>query len=87
LYPVADRRGISMNNPPRPVYKTGVELPDFPLDKARPQYAAAIDAQIDCNNASADFVKKKLHSQHALIPEKVEYGDGRADCAAYQLQF
>jgi len=35
---------------------------DFSLDKAMPQFAAAIEAQIDCDDASGDFIKEKLHS-------------------------
>jgi hypothetical protein len=34
----------------------------FSLDKAMPHVAAAIEAQIDCDDAGDDFVKEKLHS-------------------------
>ena len=66
-YPVPDRRGISMNNHLRPVYeqpiyKIIIEIRDFSSDKAIPQFAAAIDAQIDRDDASDDFVKEKLHA-------------------------
>jgi hypothetical protein len=67
LYPVLDRRGISTNRPIRPVYeqriyKIIIEVRDFSLDKAMPQLAAAIDTQIDRDDASDDFIKEKLHS-------------------------
>jgi hypothetical protein len=39
-----------------------IEVRDFSLDKAIPQFAAAIEAQIDCDDASDDFIKEKLHS-------------------------
>jgi hypothetical protein len=62
-YPVPDRRGISMNNIMRPpVQKIRVDVLDFSLDKAMAQFAAAIDAQIDRDDASDDFIKEKLHS-------------------------
>jgi hypothetical protein len=65
LYPVPDRRGISVSDPIRPVRP--VEKPvekinmvvvvlDFSFDKAMPQFAAAIDAQIDRDDASDDFI-------------------------------
>jgi hypothetical protein len=54
-----------MNNPIRPVQKPvqpiRTEVRDFSLDKAMPEIAAAIDAQIDCDDASDDFIKEKLH--------------------------
>jgi hypothetical protein len=62
LYPVPDRRGISMRNPIRPVQKIIIEVGDFSLDKAAPQFAAAIEAQIDGDDASDDFIKKKPHA-------------------------
>jgi hypothetical protein len=37
----------------------GMEGPDFSLDKAMPQCAAAIDAQIDCDDSRDDFKKEK----------------------------
>jgi hypothetical protein len=40
----------------------GMEGPDFSLDKAMPQCAAAIDAQIDCDDSRDDFKKEKPHS-------------------------
>jgi hypothetical protein len=66
-YPVPDRRGISINNHLRPVYEQpiyqiSIEVRDFSLDKAIPQCAAVIDAQIDRDDASDDFIKEKLHS-------------------------
>jgi hypothetical protein len=70
LYPVPDRRSVSMNDAKRRVQKRAqnridnvtAEDPDFPLDKAAPQLAIAIDAQIDGDDASENFIKKKLHS-------------------------
>jgi len=62
LYPVPDRRGISISNPIRPVQKIIVEIRDFSLDKATPQFAAAIEAQIDGDDASDDFIKEKPHA-------------------------
>jgi hypothetical protein len=68
LYPVLDRRGIPMSDPIRPVEKQPVQkvttsvVRDFSLDEALPQSAAAIDAQIDRDDASDDFIKEKLHT-------------------------
>jgi hypothetical protein len=69
LHPVPDRRGISVSNPIRirppaqkKVQKIRIEVRDFSLDKAQPQFAAAIEAQIDCDDTSDDFIKEKLHS-------------------------
>jgi hypothetical protein len=62
LYPVPDRRGISVSNPIRPVQNITIEVRDFSLDKAMPQFAAAIDAQIDRDDASDDFINEKLHA-------------------------
>ena len=64
-YPVRDRRGISMNDQTRrfskrvqnPVDRIGVERLDFPLGKAEPDFADGIDAQIDRDDASDDFIK------------------------------
>ena len=58
---------ISMSNNSRPVYehpiyKIIIEKRDFSLNKAIPQFAAAIDAQIDGDDASDDFIKEELHS-------------------------
>jgi hypothetical protein len=39
-----------------------VEVRDFSLGKAIPQFATAIEAQIDCDDASDDFIKEKPHS-------------------------
>src|SRR5215510_14618232 len=46
----------------QPIYKIIIEVRNLSLDKAIPQFAAAIDTQIDCDDASDDFIKKKLHS-------------------------
>jgi len=46
----------------QPIYKIIIEVRHLSLDKAIPQFAAAIDAQIDCDDASDDFIKEKLHS-------------------------
>jgi hypothetical protein len=68
LYPVPDRGGISMRNPARrvenqPVEKTTVDVVhDFSLDEAIPYFAVAIDAQIDRDDASDNFIKEKLHA-------------------------
>jgi hypothetical protein len=68
LYPVLDRRGIPMSEPIRPVEKQPVQnvatgvVRDFSLDEALPQSAAAIDAQIDRDDASDDFIKEKPHA-------------------------
>ena len=51
-----------MNNIMRPVQKVGIEVRDFSLDQAMPQLAAAIEEQIDCDEASDDLIKEKLHS-------------------------
>jgi hypothetical protein len=48
----------------QPIYKIIIEVRDLSLDKAMPQFAAAIDAQIDCDDASDDFIKEKLHSKN-----------------------
>ncbi|MGY8677462.1 hypothetical protein Q2941_06560 [Bradyrhizobium sp. UFLA05-153] len=71
--PVLDRSGISMNNPLRQACKTVYNhvqntstmraSRDLSLDKARPHCAEAIDAKIDCDDASDDFIKKELHSK------------------------
>jgi hypothetical protein len=45
----------------QPIYKIIIEVRDLSLDKAT-TFAAAIDAQIDCDDASDDFIKEKLHS-------------------------
>jgi len=41
----------------------------FSLDKAIPQFAAAIEAQIDGDDASDDFIKEKPHqtSVHQVL--------------------
>jgi hypothetical protein len=68
LYPVPDRGGISISNPARrvekqPVQKITIEgVRDFSLDKAIAYSAAAIDAQIDRDDASDNFIKEKLHA-------------------------
>jgi hypothetical protein len=68
LYPVPDRGGISMRNPARRVEKQPVQkitaavIHDFSLDKAIPYSAVAIDAQIDRDDASDNFIKEKLHA-------------------------
>ncbi|MEH2567306.1 hypothetical protein [Bradyrhizobium sp. AZCC 2289] len=68
LYPVPDRGGISMRNPARrvenqPVQKiTAAVVRGFSLDKAIPYFAVAVDAQIDRDDASDNFIKEKLHA-------------------------
>jgi hypothetical protein len=59
-----------MSNPNRrvqkqvqdPGYRIRVVGRDLSLGKAIPQFAVAIDAQIDRDDASDDFTKEKLHS-------------------------
>jgi hypothetical protein len=46
----------------QPIYNIIIPVRDLSLDKAIPQFAAAIDAQIDCDDASDDLIKKKPHS-------------------------
>jgi hypothetical protein len=68
LDPVPDWGGISMRNPARrvenqPVQKVTIAVVrDFSLDKTIPYSAPAIDAQIDRDDASDNFIKEKLHS-------------------------
>jgi hypothetical protein len=68
LYPVLDWGGISMSNPARRVEKQPVQkitiggVHDFSPDKAIPYFAVAIDAQIDRDDASDNFIKEKLHA-------------------------
>jgi hypothetical protein len=45
-----------------PVEKTRIEIRDFPLGKAIPYSAPAIDAQIDRYDARDDFIKEGLHT-------------------------
>jgi hypothetical protein len=58
-------RFVSNNRPARHLYQqsnsTSLET-SFSLLKAIPQFAAAIEKQIDCDDASNDFIKEKLHS-------------------------
>jgi hypothetical protein len=56
---------VSNNSRPvyeKPVYDIIIPVRDFSLDKAIPKFAAAIDAQIDRDDTSDDFIKEKLHS-------------------------
>ena len=72
FHPVPDRRGVSVKNLTRPAQKTlcdqvknkstTKEGRDLSLDKARLHLSDAIDAQIDCDDASGDFIKEELHS-------------------------
>jgi hypothetical protein len=56
-----------MNIPIRPpVEKIRIEEGDFFVDKAIPELAAAIDAQVNCDDASDDFINEKLHSVHQV---------------------
>jgi hypothetical protein len=84
LYPVADRGGISLNKPLRPAYEeavdeAAVEVRDFSLGEAMPQFAAGIDAQIDCDNASDDFIKEKAHSNNPFA-NLCAFPSLRGDC-------
>jgi hypothetical protein len=51
-----------MRNPARPIQKIAIEDHDFSLDKAVPYLVVAIDAQIDRDDASDDFIKEELHA-------------------------
>jgi hypothetical protein len=54
----------------QPIYKIIIEVRDFSLNKAMPQFAAAIDAEIDCDDASDDFIKENripTSVHHVLI--------------------
>ncbi|MEO8317397.1 MAG: hypothetical protein ABI561_03650 [Bradyrhizobium sp.] len=69
LHPVPDRLGISMKDQILPVYEPVYNIKeitrderDLSLDKAITQFAAAIEEQIDRNDASDDFIKEKLHA-------------------------
>jgi hypothetical protein len=72
FHPVPDRRSVSVKNLTRPAQKTVYdpvqntstmkEGRDLSLDKARLHLSDAIDAQIDCDDASDDLIKEKLHS-------------------------
>jgi hypothetical protein len=68
LYPVTDRGCVSMSNPARRVEKQPVQkitighVHDFSLDKTVPYSAAAINAQIDRDDAGDNFIKEKLHA-------------------------
>jgi hypothetical protein len=56
-----------MNIPIRPpVEKIRIEEGDFFVDEAIPELAAAIDAQVNCDDASDDFINEKLHSVHQV---------------------
>jgi hypothetical protein len=67
--PVPDWRGVSMRNSNRrvlkqvqnPAYRIRTVRRDFPLGKAMPQFAVAIDAQIDRDDAGDDFIQEELH--------------------------
>ena len=68
--PVPDRRDISFKSPFRrgceqPVHNvaTAKEVGNSPLGKAGPERAAAIEAQIDGDDPSENFIKEKLHSR------------------------
>ena len=83
LYPVPDRRGISLSNHLRPVdeqpvYEIVIEVRDFSIREAVPQLAAAIDAQIDGDDARDDFIKEKLHRPSVQVPTCI--GNTRIEC-------
>ena len=46
----------------QPIYKIIIPVRNLSLHKAVPQFAAAIDEQIVCDDARDDFIKEKLHS-------------------------
>jgi hypothetical protein len=66
------------NRPGRPVEKPvenismGRERRDFSFDKARPHCADAIDAQIDCDDASGDLIKEELHPNIRLSSNRFD---------------
>ncbi len=69
LHPVSNRIGISMRHPARrvknqPGQDVGIgSVGDFSLGKAIPQPTPAIDAQIERDDASGDFIQEKLHTR------------------------
>jgi hypothetical protein len=71
FHPVGDRRGVPLDHLARPVqqpvHKIGTESPDFPLRIAVPQHAAAIDAQIDLDDASNDLTQEEPHAWTRFI--------------------
>jgi hypothetical protein len=60
----------------RPIYKIITEVRNLSLDRAIPQFAAAIDAQIDCDDASDDFIKEKTAFKHPLLKWYLVHRDG-----------
>ena len=50
-----------------PVEKIRIEVCDFFLDKAIPKLAAGMDAQVNCDDASHDFINEKLHSVYQVL--------------------
>jgi hypothetical protein len=94
FHPVPDRRGVSVKNLTRPAQKTVCdpikntstmkEGRDLSLDKARLHLSDAIDAQIDCDDASDDLIKEKLHSTsvHQVLigrPSRIARRFGRVE--------
>jgi hypothetical protein len=72
-----------MSNNFRPVYKQPIyniiiPVRDLSLDKTVPQLAAAIDAQIDSDDASDDFIKEKLHSKIRAGGAEAGEGEGHS---------
>jgi hypothetical protein len=59
-----------MDRPTRPVEKTGAARHDFSFAKTVPEFAAAVIAQVERDEASDDFVKEKLHPN--FPPENLE---------------
>jgi hypothetical protein len=58
----------------QPIYKIIIPVRDLSLNEAVPQFAAAIDAQIDCDDASDDFITEKLHSNiHSSNTDSMTY--------------
>jgi hypothetical protein len=60
LYPVPNRRGISVSDAVRPVQKTGIEVRDFSLDRPCQSLRLQFEEQTDCHDASDDFIEEKL---------------------------
>jgi hypothetical protein len=55
-----------------PVQKISIEERDFSLDKATPHSAAAIEAQVDRDDASDNFIKEKPHPKYPFIDDRFD---------------
>jgi hypothetical protein len=61
-HPVTDRHFVSLKNPGFTVQNIFTLELGFSFDKAIPESAAAIDAKIDRDDASDNFIKEELHA-------------------------